>query len=516
MNKSIFLVIFVCLTASSYVLAKKPIPNTVQTAQPAVFKVENNDGSVYGSGFFLEDGRTFVTTFDLMYKFLNLKDSQGLSSIFLTQGNKKFQVKAVKKVLPLHNIVFLEIGAHSEHFLRFPDRSGLHKKEAYSIGFLEDGLDILEWTRLLEDSRHTASFIGNHTQTLKSSTGGPVLNRQGEMIGIHLSSFQLKYQSISNVLKTVHLRSLLNSSARFESDRFPLEEQFQISLRNLESLAKKDAQAQLALANRFFEINDMKNAIRWYRQAAKNNVAEAQYKLAIILYRGIGVPQNKTSALSWFRKAAKQGMVLAQYNLGIMYSNGDGVTQDKEKAIEWLLKAAERGISLAQYHLGSIFYVGEVVHQNKEKAAHWYRQAAELGHPNAQYNLAVMLFNGDGIPQDKEQAINWYRESAEQGFIQAQHNLADILKDNGNREEALIWFRRAAEQGSIESQYDLALTLLNNGKGTPQERQEALLLLTEITEKDYKDAQKHLDKLSKKHIQYLYRCRDVFRSFLGK
>ena len=156
------------------------------------------------------------------------------------------------------------------------------------------------------------------------------------------------------------------------------------------------------------------------------------------------------------------------------------------------------------------------VRQNKKQAAHWYRQAAEAGHANAQYNLAVMLFNGDGIPQDKEQAMDWYRKSAEQGFMRAQHNLADILKDNGNREEALIWFRRAAEQGSMESKYDLALTLLNNGKGASEERQEAFLLLTELAKEDYKDSQKRIDRLSKKRVQYLYRCRDVFRGVLGR
>ena len=109
LNKNVFtlfIITFVCLTAGSRVLAKEPVPNAVKLAQSAVFKVENSDGSVYGSGFFIADGRTFVTTFDLMYKLLGLEGSQGLSSIFLTQGNKKFQVKSVKGTFPLHNIVF--------------------------------------------------------------------------------------------------------------------------------------------------------------------------------------------------------------------------------------------------------------------------------------------------------------------------------------------------------------------------------------------------------------------------
>ena len=252
----------------------------------------------------------------------------------------------------------MEVGAPSEHFLRFSDRSRLYKNEVYTIGFLEGELSILEWTKMLEESRHEASFIGNHTRTIENSTGGPVLNRQGEMIGVHLSSYQLQEQSISNTLKTAHLRNLLNQNSRSADGRFSVEEQFERALSHLESLAKKNAEAQLALANIFFEMNNINRAIQWYHKAAKQGLAEAQYKLAIIHYRGNGVPQNKTLALSWFRKAAKKGMVLAQYNLGMMFYNGDGVAQDKKMAVEWLLKAAERGIASAQYHLASIFYVG--------------------------------------------------------------------------------------------------------------------------------------------------------------
>ncbi len=555
MNKNTFLItILTCLTVSNYLLAAESIPSSVQATQSAVFKVENNDGSVYGSGFFVEDNRTFVTTFDLVYQLVNLKDSSGLSSIFVTKDNKKFQIKSIKEISPLYNIVFLEVEAYNGDFLKFPRYSIFYKNnEAYTMGFIADELSVLKWTQILAESKKEVSFIGSHTNSIRGSEGGPVLNRYGEIVGMHGSSFQIEEQDIPNIVKVKHLRSLLNQSVVSENNRLAVKEQFQKSLKDLESLAQRDMEAQFVLANILLEMNHITKALSWFRKSTEQGFALAQYKLAIMLYKGMGAPVNKIQALSWFHKSAEQRMVLAQYNLGIMFSNGDGVPEDKKQAVDWLRPAAEKGISSAQYHLGSILYVGfEGVPQDKAEAVHWYRQSAEQGHANAQYNLATILFNGDGIPQDKKQAVDWYRQSAEQGFMEAQHSLALVMRDNGNRAKALFWFRKVVEPGSIETRYDLALLLLNEGKGTVQERQEALFLLTEAAQKDFipaqyelgrelyrrantaeqrtkalswlkaaaekghTDAQKQVERLSKKHIQYLHKCRDVFRGMFHR
>ena len=39
---------------------------------------------------------------------------------------------------------------------------------------------------------------------------------------------------------------------------------------------------------------------------------------------GTGVPQDYAQAVEWYRKAAGQGNAAAQYNLGLMYANGYG------------------------------------------------------------------------------------------------------------------------------------------------------------------------------------------------
>lgn len=47
--------------------------------------------------------------------------------------------------------------------------------------------------------------------------------------------------------------------------------------------------------------------------------------------------------MRWYRKAAEQGFADAQYNLGVRYYNGQGVPQDYVAAHMWFNLAAARG-----------------------------------------------------------------------------------------------------------------------------------------------------------------------------
>jgi len=66
---------------------------------------------------------------------------------------------------------------------------------------------------------------------------------------------------------------------------------------------------------------------------------------------GIGVPQDYKEAVKWYRLAAYQGDAAAQYNLGYMYYEGLGVPQDYKEAIKWWGLAAEQRNERAQFNL---------------------------------------------------------------------------------------------------------------------------------------------------------------------
>jgi len=70
------------------------------------------------------------------------------------------------------------------------------------------------------------------------------------------------------------------------------------------------------------------------------------------------VKQDHAEAARWYRKAAEQGHADAQYNLGVMYENGQGVRQDHAESVRWYRKAAEQGHAEPQYNLGVMYENG--------------------------------------------------------------------------------------------------------------------------------------------------------------
>ena len=58
---------------------------------------------------------------------------------------------------------------------------------------------------------------------------------------------------------------------------------------------------------------------------------------------GEGVPQDDAESVRWFRLAAEQGNAPAQFNLGVAYGNGVSVPQDYVIAHMWLNLAAATG-----------------------------------------------------------------------------------------------------------------------------------------------------------------------------
>jgi len=85
-----------------------------------------------------------------------------------------------------------------------------------------------------------------------------------------------------------------------------------------------------------------------FRASAEQGNAEAQYNLAMIYDRGIGVKNDDSEALKWYLKAAEQGYAKAQYNLGMMYYFGKGVPKDKVTGYQWIILAGDRGEKAAK------------------------------------------------------------------------------------------------------------------------------------------------------------------------
>jgi uncharacterized protein len=90
--------------------------------------------------------------------------------------------------------------------------------------------------------------------------------------------------------------------------------------------------------------------VSWYREAAEQGYAPAQYKLGFMNENGQGAPLSLEAAAIWYRKAAEQGYAFGQYARGVLYEKGLSVPQDRANraiAISLFRRAAEQGCQLA-------------------------------------------------------------------------------------------------------------------------------------------------------------------------
>nr|AOG62267.1 SEL-1-like domain containing protein [uncultured organism] len=61
-------------------------------------------------------------------------------------------------------------------------------------------------------------------------------------------------------------------------------------------------------------VGDYKRALPACSRAAKQGDVYAQYNLGVMYANGYGVPENDREAVKWYRLAAEQGLAAAQYN----------------------------------------------------------------------------------------------------------------------------------------------------------------------------------------------------------
>ena len=63
---------------------------------------------------------------------------------------------------------------------------------------------------------------------------------------------------------------------------------------------------------------------------------------------GEGAEKSDKEAVRWYRQAADQGDAAAQFCLGFAYKYGEGVEPSDEEAVHWYRQAADQGHAAAQ------------------------------------------------------------------------------------------------------------------------------------------------------------------------
>ena len=91
-----------------------------------------------------------------------------------------------------------------------------------------------------------------------------------------------------------------------------------------------------------------------YDVFAQKGDPAAQNALANMYVNAKGVSRDIDAAINWYKKAALQDYALAQYNLGRLFAQGEHVDKNTEEAVYWLQKAARQGLAQAQAMLADM------------------------------------------------------------------------------------------------------------------------------------------------------------------
>lgn len=167
----------------------------------------------------------------------------------------------------------------------------------------------------------------------------------------------------------------------------------------------------LASSCRYGPGKDLTQSLLWYRKAANQGYAPAQFNLGWWFdsnYPSVpGIEQDYAEAAAWYRKAADQGLAPAQFNIGSMFDTGEGVARNYAEAVKWYRKAADQGLAPAQFNLGLKYAKGQGVARDFTEAVRWFRKAADQRDPALQFSLGMRYANGRVVARDLVQAYMW-------------------------------------------------------------------------------------------------------------
>lgn len=233
----------------------------------------------------------------------------------------------------------------------------------------------------------------------------------------------------------------------------------------------------------YLEIGDYEYAVKYMKLAAENGDVDAQFACGSLYYGGIET--NHKEAARWFRKAAAQGHALAQYYLGRCYFLGEGGLLDYAEGVKWLEESRKGGCSeagrflekyvygfggmnvLSWYQMladkGNVeaqLYLGDYwgsfgAQSGYAEAAKWYQKAADSGSPKGEWKIGTCYYHGQGVEQDLEKAIAYYRMAALEGDETAQALLGMCYEFGSGAEKdlkkAAMWYLEAAARGNKEA-----------------------------------------------------------------
>jgi TPR repeat protein len=124
-------------------------------------------------------------------------------------------------------------------------------------------------------------------------------------------------------------------------------------------------------------------------------LAPTAFALGVDFNEGNGGPIDYERAFLCFKQAAKFDLLEAVYNVALSYYAGKGVRGDAVRAVHWFERAADLGFSPAAVMRAIMSVRGHGVVVDRGAAAHYFQRAIDLGHQDAQMMAEALAQGSD-------------------------------------------------------------------------------------------------------------------------
>lgn len=215
---------------------------------------------------------------------------------------------------------------------------------------------------------------------------------------------------------------------------------------------RKNVDIFVQQADKYYEVEDYKNAFNFYKKAAEIGDSSSMHTVGWLYAHGYGVEQNYQEAMNWYLKAAELGNEISMNNIGYMYQNGEGVKQDHKIALEWYEKAAELGNAIALKNIGYLYDQKDSYHNYNLAMKYFLRAVENLDSDDDLMNTIGHNYDyGLGVKQDYVEAMKWYRKAVALGNGASMNNIGYMYHYGRgvtrNYNEAKAWYEKAIAAG---------------------------------------------------------------------
>ena len=346
--------------ASGRPFEKSDLP--VEKAHYAVWEINNYElkpeealkEKSYSAGTaFAISSTTFITNFHALKHFISA--GSPIQSLRLRQEGNNLALK-IRRVLALsatYDVVLFEIEGRVENYVDLAKTFSPEKDIIFALGYGEDLRSIKRYQVKkisYEDTLHYG--IPTDKEVLSGMSGGPFLNKDGEVVGVLRAGENDTFYAY--MIKLEHVKEFVYGRLGitcFEFDYQDLESCLSKGMLKINQLAHNgDSVAQyfLGYEDSSVVVKDSKLALHWLEQSANNGFPLSQVAIGSRYFYDIN---DFKLAFYWYQKAADQKHIAAQRLLAYMYANGVGVEKNPDLAVQWAQRAVNQGDTFSQKFL---------------------------------------------------------------------------------------------------------------------------------------------------------------------